>query len=240
MSATPTMDNAAEAPSAVEEKGISVLLVDDHPIFLEGAAGILSAADGIRLIGKVGDVEAAYELIDLHREGVVVLDFMLRHGNSLRAVRSWSRTFPKVRCLMISMLCDPVSVEQAFLAGAAGYVTKQEAAEQLISAVRKVSEGETYLSPVAERALQHWKSSGEGGEKLARDGGRLTRREHQILSFIGEGKETREIAEALGVSRKTVETHKENMKRKLHCPSQTSLARLAAIWSMSREGLSNG
>lgn len=222
----------------VSHPDIQVLLVDDHPIFLEGAAGILSSAEGLNMVGRATDVEGAQEVIENHKNVVVVLDFMLKHGNSLRAVRNWSRVNTDVRCLMISMLCDPVSVEQALLAGAKGYVTKQEAAEQLIHAIRAVAAGEVYLSPVAEKALEHWKSTRGGDEtKLARDGGRLTRREHQILSFIGEGKETREIAEALGVSRKTVETHKENMKRKLHCPSQTALARLAAIWTMSRAGL---
>jgi len=235
--ATTSPADGVASPEVTAQKAIEVILIDDHPIFLEGASAVLKAQPDFQLLAKVSNTEKATQYLEEHPSAVLVVDFMLEEGNCLSSIRAWKRAFPNSKSLVVSMLCDPVSVEQSMEAGAQGYVTKQEAAEQLVHAVKEIASGKTYISPSAAQARDNWAATGD--ENTPQEAGRLTRREQQVLARIGEGQETRDIASALGVSRKTVETHKENLKRKLRCASQTALARRAAIWSLGRFGSPN-
>ena len=198
-----------------------VLLADDHQIVRQGLRGILVAA-GHEVIGEASDGREALKLARTLNPDIAVLDLSMPLLNGLDAAREMRRLAPDIKIILLTMYTDKGYVLQALRAGARGYVLKTQAAEDLISAIREILRGETYLSPgvaasVVDAVLE--------GTNEAADP--LTARERQILQLVAEGNTTKEIARLLNVSFKTAESHRNHIMKKLDIHEVAGLVRYA-------------
>lgn len=190
-----------------------VVIADDHRIFREGLAELLSGTPGIAVVGTAGDGEEALAVTRAARPDVLILDLtMPRLDGYAVAARLREEGLP-VRVLMLSMHKDAGHVRRALDLGVAGYVLKDDAFEQLAEAVGRIAAGGRYVSEVANAALAAAEPSGEP----------LTPREREVVTQIASGRTTREIADALGISVKTVETHRQHIMGKLGCRKVTDI-----------------
>jgi DNA-binding NarL/FixJ family response regulator len=203
---------------------VRVLLADDHRILREALRGVL--APECDVIGEAASGEAAVAMAAQLRPHVVVLDIGMPGMGGLAAAHRISRDAPGSKVLVLSQYDDEEYVIEALgEAGAAGYLVKTDAAAELLSAVRAVHAGRRYLSPsiapiVLGRLRNPTRSDGPGGV-------RLTRREREVLRLIGEGSTTKEVAQRLGISPKTAQVHRENLKQKLDLRSTAAMVRYA-------------
>jgi two-component system response regulator NreC len=198
-----------------------VLLADDHQIVRQGLRGILVAA-GHEVIGEASDGREALKLARTLNPDIAVLDLSMPLLNGLDAAREIRRLAPDIKIILLTMYTDKGYVLQALRAGARGYVLKTQAAEDLISAIREILRGETYLSPgvaasVVDAVLE---TSNEVADPL-------TARERQILQLVAEGNTTKEIARLLNVSFKTAESHRNHIMKKLDIHEVAGLVRYA-------------
>ena len=198
-----------------------VLLADDHQIVRQGLRGILVAA-GHEVIGEASDGREALKLARTLNPDIAVLDLSMPLLNGLDAAREIRRLAPDIKIILLTMYTDKGYVLQALRAGARGYVVKTQAAEDLISAIREILRGETYLSPgvaasVVDAVLE---STNEAADPL-------TARERQILQLVAEGNTTKEIARLLNVSFKTAESHRNHIMKKLDIHEVAGLVRYA-------------
>lgn len=210
-------------------KGIRLAIVDDHPSVREGLRALLERAGGFEICGEAGDVPAAIQMISNTSPHVVIMDISLENENSLDLIRRLKAKNGTIRILAWSMFDDLVYAERALAAGAMGYVNKREATQKIIAAIRKVMDGEVYLS---EKMASHMIHRSVGGRP--RNGQTpietLSDRELEVFRMIGKGMTTAEISRALHLSVKTVETHRQRIKDKLRIEDASKLVREAAQW----------
>ena len=195
----------------------SLLLVDDHAIVRQGLAALLAREADFAICAEAGTYEDGLAALRAHRPDGVVLDLSLRDRSGLEWIREARAQGYAGPILVLSMHDESLYAEKALRAGAQGYVMKDQAEDALVAALRAVRSGRTYLSPAAEALL-----SGHAGAAADKDAGgfdSLTARESEILCAIGGGLTTRDIAEKFGLSGRTVDVHRVNIKRKLGCGS---------------------
>jgi len=206
-----------------------ILIVDDHPIVREGL---------IRLIQRQGDLEVCAEaetaadtlrLIRQHQPDLAIVDLALKDRNGLDLVKDLKSHFAKLPILMLSMHDESLYAERALRAGALGYVMKQEATETVILAIRRVLAGQIYLSEkISSRLLGTFVSGTDSGTGSSYD--RLSDRELEVFELIGQGLGTRQIAEKLHLSVKTIEAYREHIKEKLKLQNASELTLHAFHW----------
>ena len=193
----------------------TLLLVDDHAIVRQGLAALLAREADFAVAGEAGTYEDGLAALTALAPDGVVLDLSLRDRSGLDWIRE-ARAKGYAGILVLSMHDEAVYAEKALRAGAQGYVMKDQAEETLVAALRQVRSGRTYLSPAAEKLLAaHPAAAGKEADGF--EG--LTARESEILTAIGGGLTTRDIAEKFGLSGRTVDVHRVNIKRKLGCAS---------------------
>lgn len=204
-------------PGAARAPSIRVLLVDDHPLLRAGIRLALQPARGVSVVGEAGSVEEAIGLLPSCEPGVVVTDIRMPGRSGIELVGELAGRGADVRVLLLSMLDDAVLIGRALAAGAAGYVRKDAPADALLTAIHTVALGDRYVDPTLDAQLA-----------LAQPGRRaptpLTSRESAVLQLIAQGLGSREIAEALAMSVRTVETHRLRVRRKLRLQGDVSLA----------------
>jgi len=210
---------------------IRVLLADDHKIVREGLMSLLEKEPDIDVVAMADNGRTAVQLAGELKPDVAVLDIAMPEMNGIEATRRISRDDPQVKVLALSMHSARRFVTEALSAGAKGYLLKDCAAEELVRAIRTVAGNETYLSPkvaglIVKDYLKH------SPETTLSDNSCLTNREREILQLIAEGESTKGIAFKIGVSIKTVETHRQQIMKKLNLHSVAELTRYAI-----REGL---
>ena len=194
----------------------ALLLVDDHAIVRQGLAALLAREADFTVCGEAGTYEDGLAALAATAPGCVVLDLSLRDRNGLDWIREARSGGYAGKILVLSMHDEGLYAEKALRAGAQGYVMKDQAEETLVAALRTVLAGRTYLSPAAGALLAGHPGS---AEKEAAGFEDLTARESEILYAIGGGLTTRDIAEKFGLSGRTVDVHRVNIKRKLGCGS---------------------
>jgi DNA-binding NarL/FixJ family response regulator len=206
-----------------------ILLVDDHPIVREGLAQLIQEHGGFVVCGEAEDADQAMELVPQLKPDLVIVDVSLANSNGLELVKQFKTHFPDLPALVLSMHDETVYAPRALQAGARGYVMKREARQSIVKAIQRVLEGGIYVS---DSMSAHFLEQVAGGKPSARKGGiaRLTDRELQVFELIGNGKSTRQIAELLHRSVKTVEAHREHIKEKLALDNAAELNRLAYQW----------
>lgn len=203
-------------------ESIRVFLADDHAMVREGLASLLAGHDDIDVVGQAGDGLQIITDVVACEPHVVVLDISLPSLNGLDICRELGRKAPHSRVLMLSMHDNEQFVARALEYGARGYLLKESAARQLAEAVRTVVRGELYLDPsISKSALD---ATGQDEDDRY---DQLSTRERQVLQLIAEGRTSREIAAALGLSVKTIETHRMHVMQKLEIHGKTNLVKFA-------------
>ena len=195
---------------------LALLLVDDHAIVRQGLAALLAREADFAVAGEAGTYEDGLAALAALAPDGVVLDLSLRDRSGLDWIREARAKGYAEKILVLSMHDEAVYAEKALRAGAQGYVMKDQAEETLVAALRQVRFGRTYLSPAAEKLLA---APAAAAEKETDGVAGLTARETEILYAIGGGLTTRDIAEKFGLSGRTVDVHRANIKRKLGCAS---------------------
>lgn len=202
-----------------ESAKIRVLLVDDHAIVRKGLAALLMREKDIEICGEAGTVEEAFrDIFDLH-PACVIVDLSIKDRNGLDLIRDVRAKGYFGKILVLSMHDESLYADKAIRAGAQGYVMKDQADEVLVSALRTVLEGRIYASPAVTSAMLGQLSEAPSPEKETPGIAGLTAREAEILYAIGSGLTTRDIAEKYGLSGRTVDVHRVNIRRKLGCNS---------------------
>lgn len=203
---------------------ISVLLADDHPIVREGVRSLLEGHPDLRVVGSVGDgLMAIYEAERLNPD-VVVMDITMPGVNGIDATRAIAGKRPEAAVIMLSMHSSPIIVRRAMDAGARGYLHKEAPIKEVVKAVRAVAAGKTYFAPgvSAQSAAASGRMRGDGTVEEA-----LTSPERQILKLVAEGKSNPEIAALIGLTRRTVETYRLRLMRKLGLDNLPALVKYA-------------
>jgi DNA-binding NarL/FixJ family response regulator len=206
---------------------IRMLLAEDHTIVRKGLRSLLDGAGGIQVVGEAADGREAVDKVRHLLPDVVVMDIAMPGLNGLEATRQIRKQFPKVKVLILTMHADEEHILQILQAGASGYVVKQDAPEELVSAVQTVDRGDLFLSPsISRTVIQEYIRRAEAmAGRVSYEP--LTPREREVLQLIAEGRPPREIAEILRISVKTVETHRAHLMRKLDARSTADLTRYA-------------
>lgn len=201
--------------------GVSVLLADDHPVFRQGLRSLLER-EQFEVIGEAADGLEAIAMADRLQPQMVVIDLAMPALNGIDAVREIVKRAPRTKAILLTMYTEEHHVLEALRAGIKGCVSKSQAAEHLLQAIKDVSGGGVYLSPhVSGAVVQAFLAKSD----LPYDP--LTPRERQVLQLIAEGKTTKETAAMLEVSVKTAETHRTNLMEKLDIHSTAGLVRYA-------------
>jgi DNA-binding NarL/FixJ family response regulator len=228
------MKNTVRAAGARPEKR-KVLIVDDHPIVRQGIKLMIANEPDLEVVGEAQSEREARNAIRERQPDVVIVDISLAQGDGLELVRDVHAHHPELPMLVLSMHDELIYAERLLAAGASGYIMKHAASDLLLVALRRVLAGHTYLSEALAQNLQRMRGSsgnvqGSGTDPITR----LSNRELQVLSLIGRGQSSREAADALGLSVKTVETHRQGLKRKLNLATNAQLLQYAINWYANR------
>jgi DNA-binding NarL/FixJ family response regulator len=206
-----------------------VLIVDDHPIVREGYAKLIARRPDLEVCGEAADAGELFALVEQTRPDLIIIDISLRNGNGVDLCKQIKERYPEIKMLVISAHDESAYAERVLRAGAMGYVNKGQPAAQLIEAIRRVLSGKLFLSPeMTERMLS--RQIGSDRNLLQSPIETLTDREIQVFELIGQGLTTRQVASKLDLSQKTIESYRENLKRKLQLKNGTELNRLAVQW----------
>ena len=206
---------------------IRVVIADDHPMVREGVRHVLEDAEGIEVIEELSDGPSALEAIRAHRPDVAFVDLSMPGADGLDVLRATGEASPQTRVIVLTMHRDPESISAALSAGAEGFLLKDEAGPaELREATRAVAAGERFFSPgVATSLAGVAEADDDAGVRRRLD--RLTPRERQVLEGIAEGLSNKQIAARLDIGRRTVETHRESLMRKLDIRTVAGLTRFA-------------
>lgn len=207
---------------------VRILIVDDHPSVREGLALRISLHADLEVCGEAESEEQAMTLVKQLKPDLVLVDISLKSGHGLELIKRIRAMDPVVKMLVISGFQESLYAERACRAGAMGYLNKQESSEKMIEAIRTVLAGERFLSPEISRRLISQALSSSDRKKTPIE--QLTDRELEIFRMIGEGLSTSLIASRLFLSTHTIDTHRENIKRKLSINSAAELSRAAVQW----------
>ena len=211
-----------------------IIIVDDHPIVREGLADLINKERDLVVCGQAEDAPGAMKAIETLKPDMVTVDISLKETSGLELIKDIKAQYPGLPVLALSMHKESLYAERALHAGAKGYITKQEATKKVVMAIRKVLGGKLYLSDVMSEKLLHKLVGGEA-DVGASGVERLTDRELEVFTLLGQGKGTRQISEQLHVSVKTVETYRSRIKEKLHLTSASELLQHAFQWVSSRD-----
>jgi DNA-binding NarL/FixJ family response regulator len=215
--------NSNEAPRPGRKR---IFLVEDHPILRQGFAELLNRHAEFLVCGQAEDVPGALAQLAEANPDLLVLDIELKDSNGLDLLQQSKSLFPSLRVLILSMHDETVLAERAIRAGADGYVMKHSPVDEIIGAMRRVAQGERYLSPRMRQRLEHVFNG--VNDPLKTSGlARLSERELQVFQLIGQGIKTREIAAQLKLSVKTVETYRAHLIEKLQLQDGLELIRYA-------------
>ena len=203
-----------------------VLLIDDHPLLRQGMAQLINQESDLILCGEAKDSASAIEAVRRLAPDIAIVDLTLKDQSGTELIKQLADAFPQLKMLVFSMHDEWLHAERALQSGAGGYIMKEEAPERVLAAIRRVLAGETYLSERMSARILNRLVKGKAREE-ALPITTLSDRELQIFTLIGQGISTREIAEQLSLSIKTIESHRERIKDKLKLKNATELLRYA-------------
>lgn len=207
---------------------VKILIVDDHPSVREGLALRISLHSDLEVCGEADSEDQALALVKQMAPDLVLVDISLKNGHGIELIKRIRSLDPAIKMLVITGFQESLYAERAFRAGALGYLNKQESNEKMIEAIRTVLAGERFLSPKMSRRLI---SQALGASDVTKSPvEQLTDRELEIFRMIGEGLTTSAIANRLFLSTHTIDTHRENIKRKLGVSTAAELSRAAVQW----------
>jgi len=205
-----------------------ILIVDDHPLVREGLATRIALQPDLEVCGEAATEDEAIALVGQTGPDLVLVDIALKSGHGIELVKQIKQRHPTVKTLVVSGFQESLYAERALRAGALGYLNKQESNEKVIDAIRTVLRGERFVGPDISRRLINQALGGADATTPPIE--RLTDRELEIFRMIGEGLTSGTIAERLFLSPHTIDTHRENIKRKLGLKNAGELSRAAVQW----------
>ena len=219
----------ATTPESGQPATRTILIVDDHPVLRRGLAALIESEPGLAVCGEAATCRAALDALRTNQPDLVIVDLVLEGCDGLDLVKHMKTRHPQIPALVLSMHDEAVYAERSLRAGARGYVTKQELDDTLLTAIHRLLDGEVYMSHKLEARLA---AKFVTGRTLNTNSvlDTLSDRELQVFRLIGQGRSTRQIAETLHLSIKTVESHREHIKQKLSIESAAELAQRATQW----------
>ena len=206
---------------------IRLLLVDDHAVVRSGLRMLLASEADLEIVGEAGTAQDALRLVELLQPDVALMDIGLPDGSGIETTKAIKLRWPKVAGVALTIHEDEEYFFQMLHAGAAGYVPKRAAPDELLTAVRTAAAGEVYLYPSLAKLLVRDYVTGAPSNESREALNALTEREQEVLAYLAEGSSNAEIAEALTISPKTVARHRENIMAKLNLHSRTELVKYA-------------
>lgn len=209
----------------------TVFVVDDHPIVRQGLTLLINREADLVVCGEAEEMQLALSAIQTTRPDILIVDISLNGPDGLELLKNIRITSPRLPVLILSMHDESIYAERALRAGANGYIMKQEATEKVLVALRRILSGEIYVSDrIANSMLRHYVRGANASEHTSVSD--LTDRELEVFRLIGEGQGTRQIAEALHLSVKTVESYQAHIKEKLSLRSARELVQHAVEWNV--------
>jgi DNA-binding NarL/FixJ family response regulator len=221
--------------SGTADKGngkTKIYIVDDHPIMVQGLKELINNQRDMRVVGFSEDWHVALEQTKKLQPDLIMLDVTLKDVNGIEVLKNLKIHLPHVKVLMLSMHDENLYAMRALKAGAQGYIMKQEAVDKVLGAIRQVLSGEVYLSDAMSKRTM-FQLLGRGTTRTGSPLEDLSDRELEVFTLIGQGCTTRQIAEKLHLSIKTVETHRAHIKEKLNLKNSTELVQHAIHWRES-------
>lgn len=208
---------------------IRILLVDDHRLMREGIAAMLQGLENVEIVGSVSSGEAAMNLIDEVKPNIILMDIHMGGMTGIEATRWIKEQNPGISIILISMEVNQELISAGIKAGISGYVPKDTDKDILIEALHAVSKGEKYFSPEVTALIfeEFYSKEKDGKSSTKKKSTELSKREEEVLILIANGKKTREVADELFISVKTVETHKQHILDKLGLTNTVQLVRYA-------------
>jgi DNA-binding NarL/FixJ family response regulator len=209
--------------------------VDDHPVVRNGLRMLIDDEPDLIVCGEAGDADEAIRVLDAKKPDLVIVDLSLKGSSGLELIKRIKSRTTTSKMLVSSMFDESLYAERVLNAGALGYVSKQEAMEKVVEAIRCVLSGRVYLSAaMSDRMLHRLARDQKAPERSPVE--TLSDRELEVFELIGRGRTTAEIANQLHLSVKTVETHREKVKAKLGLKSAAELYQYAVRWVMEQGG----
>lgn len=210
---------------------LCAVIVDDHPLVVEGLASILTTEADFKVCGHAGTAAEAVALIESEKPDFVITDLTLPDKNGIELIKDTLARFPDTIFLVVSMHDETLYAERVLRAGAKGYIMKEAASDELVDAVKKVISGEIYVSPqmtsLLFRRLSGKSEPKNGGDSILQV---LSDRELQVFELVGRALSNQAIADKLNISARTVDAHKTHIKDKLELPDNNAMLRLAVQW----------
>jgi DNA-binding NarL/FixJ family response regulator len=208
-----------------------VLIVDDHAVLREGLALVINAQSDLLVCGEAGNVAGGLQAVAAERPDIALIDLSLMGGSGLELVKDLKAQYPKLPTLVLSLHDEALYAERALRAGARGYIMKRASTADLLAAIRKVLDGEIYLSETMGSVVVR-QSFGDRQSPTNSDSlEQLSDRELEVFQLLGEGHGTREIAEQLKLSMKTISCYRQNIQTKLHLKDAAALVQRAIHWA---------
>ena len=211
------MDSAPASNDKPQVSPIRLMLVDDHPLVRDGLRARLEAVPGFQVVGEAGNADEAHAQLESLHPAIVLMDVGMKGVNGIDLTAALLEREPELLVLMLSMYDNPEYVQRAMQAGARGYVLKDSPASEIIAAIEAIAGGGTFLSPAVSKRLFR----NQAPRPL------LSSRESEILSALARGLSSKQIAREMDVSVRTVEAHRQNIKRKLSLEGQAELIKYA-------------
>ena len=218
------------APKRLVKK--KIFIVDDHPMMRDGILQLISKEPDLTACGEAEDAADALAQIEKLKPDLALVDITLRSSNGLELIKDLHLRAPETAVLVVSMHDESLYAERVLRAGGRGYVMKQEGGKKLMEAIRHVLSGKTYVSEkVSAKILDIFSGRKTDSSSPVE---KLTDREFEVFQLIGQGRSTKEIADKLHVSAKTVEVHRVNIKQKLNVATAPELIHFAVRWMQSQ------
>jgi DNA-binding NarL/FixJ family response regulator len=216
-----------------EAQTVKILIVEDHPLFSKGLAALIESKQGYRVVGEAASLSEAMKIAEQKKPNLAIVDINLGNESGLDLILRLKARNPDIAILILSMYDERYYSERVLRLGARGYIMKDKAPNKVMEAIHTVMSGKVYLSDTErERIFDAMTGESQRGVKdWAVSIRKLSDRELQIFSCVGKGLGTIEIANKFSLSTKTVDTHKEHIKLKLHLGSSQELRRMAIEWA---------
>jgi DNA-binding NarL/FixJ family response regulator len=205
-----------------------ILIVDDHPMMRDGLRQLIANEPDLEVAGEADDVAEALQQAEKLKPDLAIVDITLRSSSGLDLIKDLQIRSPLTAVLVLSMHDESLYAERVLKAGGRGYIMKQEGGKRIIEGIRQVANGQTFVSAAVSAKILDSFSGHSRSEKAAVE--QLTDREFEVFQLIGQGLSTKEMADKLHVSVKTIEVHRVNIKEKLKTPTAPDLIRYAVRW----------
>lgn len=223
----------SEEAAPTSQAAKKVFIVDDHPLVRQGIGMLIDQQEDLAVCGEAGSAAEALGAMEKDPPDAAIVDLTLKDSSGLELIKDMKVRLPDVRILVLSMRDEGFYAERALRAGALGYVTKEEGRNKVIEGLRRVLSGQIYVSErIATKVMGRLVGGPANADTSPVE--QLTDRELEIFELIGGGMATREIAEKLHISPKTVDSHREHLKQKLQVDTAAELTRHAIQWMQCR------